>query len=339
MANKLIQSIVPVLTGGSTAVNVEGNCDTVHIKPASGITLTSALNITVTGTPIKNTEITFIYGGNITTDTATGKSVNIFGTELTDAQALYEGEIKAYYNGSAWEVKIFPDAESGLSNLDGSGLVAGSIATAAIADDAVTNDKLNSMTRGTVKVGGTSNVPTDLDGKTSGQILIGDGTDINSVAVTGDITIDSAGVTTIGAGKVTTEMLANTPTEYYVATVTLTSAEVLDLYNTPIEVIAAPGTGKSIIVISALVSMPYNSATYAAGGDLGLVYSSAPTVPIATAPSGVVTASVTSNVEFANTTTVLTTRASNSLSIMNSTAVFTTGDSPLILRIIYAILD
>ena len=197
MASKLIQKIVPVLTGGSVAVSVEDSCDTVHIKPATAITLSSALNITVDGTPISNTEITFIYGGNITTDTATGKSVNIFGTELTNAQAAYEGEIKAYYNGSAWEIKIFPDGESGLSNLDGSGLVAGSIATAAIADDAVTNDKLNSMTRGTVKIGGTSNAPTDLDAKTSGNILIGNGTDVASVAVSGDVTISSTGVTTM----------------------------------------------------------------------------------------------------------------------------------------------
>ena len=60
------------------------------------------------------------------------------------------------------------------------------------------------MTRGTVKGGGASNAPTDLDAKTSGQILIGDGTDINSVAVTGDVTITGDGATSIGNNKVTT---------------------------------------------------------------------------------------------------------------------------------------
>lgn len=43
--------------------------------------------------------------------------------------------------------------------------------------------------------------------KTSGQLLIGDGTDIKSVAVTGDISITAAGLTAIGAGKVTNAML------------------------------------------------------------------------------------------------------------------------------------
>ena len=38
--------------------------------------------------------------------------------------------------------------------------------------------------------------------KTSGQILVGDGTDIVSVAVSGDVTLSSAGVTAIGTAKV-----------------------------------------------------------------------------------------------------------------------------------------
>ena len=72
-----------------------------------------------------------------------------------------------------------------------------------IGNDKVDNDKLANMTRGTVKVGGASDAPTDLDAKTDGYILIGDGTDVASVAVSGDITITNAGVTTIGSEKVT----------------------------------------------------------------------------------------------------------------------------------------
>jgi len=76
-----------------------------------------------------------------------------------------------------------------------------------VKDDGITNDKLANMTQGTVKVGGGSNAPTDLDAKTDGYILIGDGTDVNSVAVSGDITITNAGVTAIGNTKVTDAML------------------------------------------------------------------------------------------------------------------------------------
>jgi len=336
MANKLIQSIIPVLTGGSTAVNVESNCDTVHIKPAAGITLSSALNITVSGTPIKNTEITFIYGGLITTDTATGKSVNIFGTELTNAQALYEGEIKAYYNGSAWEIKVFPDSESGLSNLDGSGIVTGSIATAALADDAVTNDKLNSMTRGTVKVGGTSNTPTDLDAKTSGNVLVGDGTDVNSVAISGDITLSSAGVTAIGAGKVTNAMLATPPQTYYQLKRTITSAEVLSMNSTPINIISAPGSGKVIKILTGFVWVDYNTATYASGGQLELRFGSD---IMGTAAVGSITTATDLLSNLYPIAAATTSSLNQALLLSNVTADFTTGDSEVKIILYYTIDD
>lgn len=88
----------------------------------------------------------------------------------------------------------------------------GSIDTAHIANDQVTNDKLANMTRGTIKVGGASDAPTDLNAKTNGYILVGDGEDVKSVAVSGDITLTNAGVTAVGAKKVTTAMLADVAT-------------------------------------------------------------------------------------------------------------------------------
>ena len=66
-----------------------------------------------------------------------------------------------------------------------------------IAADAVSNSQLANIAQGSVKVGGGSNAPTDLDAKTSGQILVGDGTDVASVAVSGDAAITSAGVVTV----------------------------------------------------------------------------------------------------------------------------------------------
>ena len=72
-----------------------------------------------------------------------------------------------------------------------------------IGADKVTNTKLANITRGSVKVGGASDAPTDLTAKTDAQMLIGDGTDITSVALTGDVTIINTGETSIGADKVT----------------------------------------------------------------------------------------------------------------------------------------
>tara|TARA_R110000782_G_scaffold92008_1_gene175323 strand:- start:261 stop:1379 length:1119 start_codon:yes stop_codon:yes gene_type:complete len=69
--------------------------------------------------------------------------------------------------------------------------------TISIKADGITNTMLANMTRGTIKVGGTSNAPTDLDAKTSGQILIGDGTDIASVAISGDVTLAANGAVAV----------------------------------------------------------------------------------------------------------------------------------------------
>ena len=48
-----------------------------------------------------------------------------------------------------------------------------------------------------------------LNAKTSGQILVGDGTDLASVAVSGDITLAANGTTTIGSGTVHHAMLSD----------------------------------------------------------------------------------------------------------------------------------
>lgn len=59
---------------------------------------------------------------------------------------------------------------------------------------------------GQVPVVSAAGVYTMLQAKTNAQILIGNGTTLVSVAVSGDITIDNAGVVTIGAGKLTAAM-------------------------------------------------------------------------------------------------------------------------------------
>lgn len=81
--------------------------------------------------------------------------------------------------------------------------------TEQIVDDAIDNAKLANITRGSIKVGGAADAPTDLDAKSDANILIGDGTDLASVAVSGDVTIDNAGAVSIGADKVTKLMIAS----------------------------------------------------------------------------------------------------------------------------------
>lgn len=103
------------------------------------------------------------------------------------------------------------------------------VETAKIKNKAVTLAKMDDIAQGSIIVGGALNAPTALNAKTSAQILIGDGTDLKSVAVTGDVTVTNAGVTAIGAKKVTSAMLADTA-------------------SANAKAIADPGTGEAIPV-------------------------------------------------------------------------------------------
>ena len=122
--------------------------------------------------------------------------------------ALHQTQDHLLYSDNGTEKKItFSDVEDAIfGNVSSDATIAAGGALT-IANDAVNNNKLANIAQGSIKVGGGSNAPTDLDAKTDGQILIGDGTDINSVAVSGDITIGNDGATTIGADKVHGTML------------------------------------------------------------------------------------------------------------------------------------
>ena len=90
----------PVAGGGSETVDIDTGVEIIYLNPASGITLSAPYSLSATGTPRLHQEIRVIYGGQITTSGA--NVVNVFGTALTDNQALYEGVITLFYNGSSW---------------------------------------------------------------------------------------------------------------------------------------------------------------------------------------------------------------------------------------------
>jgi len=167
---------------------------------AGTVTLSGSFNVSPSGTPIKNTSVKILWEASVT---LSGNTITIFGETVPDELAATNFVAECVYDGAAWVVNILPD-------FAGTGIIAGkllgtdSISTTKIIDDAVTNAKLANITRGSVKVGGASDAPTDLDAKTSGNILVGDGTDIASVAVSGDATLSSAGALTIANSAVTT---------------------------------------------------------------------------------------------------------------------------------------
>lgn len=106
----------------------------------------------------------------------------------------------------------------------------------------------------------------------------------------------------------------------YQKKITLTSAEILDLYTTPKTLVAAPGAGKFIRPISIFYKLTYNSAAYTTNTQLvvkngTLSFLTNTTVLIATSDySGVYMASsaqLGGTADFIDTPLILTTNAGN----------------------------
>ena len=147
------------------------------------------------------------------TDTfSTGDTLTFQGSTGITTTISNDNVAIAITDGGVDNTQLAADAVDGAKiaddAIDSEHIVDGAIDTAHIGDDQVTNAKLANITRGSIKVGGTSDAPTDLDAKTSGYILVGDGTDVNSVAVSGDVTLSSGGAVTIASGAVENGMIA-----------------------------------------------------------------------------------------------------------------------------------
>ncbi len=190
---------VPIVDGVNHVITAIDN--TLFYKLYGTAVLTSNWSVTVGAGAIDGMRCHFTCLPNVTLG---GNHMYICGAQVPDNLATKNFEALAcYYTSGGWSVRFAPDFEE-----------TGIIVTDDIADNAVTNDKLNDMTRGTVKIGGVANAPTDLNGKTSGQILMGDGTDVVSLAITGDIGITGAGVVTIANDAVNNNKLDNIPRGY-----------------------------------------------------------------------------------------------------------------------------
>lgn len=165
-------------------------------------TAADSLTIRINGTPVHgmvleiefDCDITLANSANAKIQTSGAFSFSIKGDDSGTLPALYANKkftLYAKYTGSSWSYQCFP-------SVDETGIITGAM----IASDAdLTPGKL-ALAEGSIIVGNSSTVGAALDAKTSGQILVGNGTTVTSVAVSGDITITSAGVVAIAAGAI-----------------------------------------------------------------------------------------------------------------------------------------
>jgi len=123
------------------------------------------------------------------------------------------------------------------------------------------------------------------------------------------------------------------------AKLTIASADVLHLNTTPIEIVAAPGAGYAIEVISASMKMVYNSATYATNTSLELITAGATNSQAST----VIKNSASTIRRFADATTLASATATQlvdnaALNVTVASGDPTAGDSDITVYVTYRII-
>lgn len=326
--------------GATKSFDLDNTTSNTYELTADGgtIVLLADMIFNTSGTPRKGMTFIFNYGGGVT---ATAPIVvSIFGATLTASQALYEAVITCYYTGSAWRVHICTDEQTGNKNIDGARLIDASVTSTALAGSIAITKMAVLTSRGCIPYGTVNGVWSSLDAKTAGYLLIGDGTDLKSVASSGDVTVSSAGVFSIGAGKVTAAMLAYAPQEYFEASLTIVSASVLTLNATPITIVAAPGVGKYIEVVSATSAMTFVSAAYATNTTVQLISAGADVAQLQ--DTAILLSTVTKNTKFKDVTSATAGQTqiidNAALQVKVATGNPITGDSILEVKIIYRIV-
>ena len=255
-----------VAGGGTTTLPSAAPYTAIRLYTSGAVVLAANFTANTSGTYRQGDEIK-IYCDLDGVD-LNGNTVTILGESISQAVLTNSNFIvQAFYDGSKLITNVIPSA-SDAGYIVTANLADDAVTTAKIADDAVTNTLLANITRGSIKTGGAADAPTDMVALTSGNLVMGNGTDVVSQAMSGHATINGTGQVTIAAGVVTQAMLAFTLTSYTEATVVLSSAQILTLFTVPVTILSAPGSGKYYEIISASAYNNFNTAAFANGADL-----------------------------------------------------------------------
>lgn len=270
---KQFDSYTMLAAGATKTFDVAEKYELYQLIPDGGaITLLANLTINPTGTPKEGMKYTFEYGGSVT---VAGFAVTIFSKVLTDKEALAEYTITCTYMSGSWEVKMLLSSNNGANPaVDGATLQSGTVPSTAIDSTGLgLSDLVVATAQGYMIRAGVGGVWEEVLANATAQIMVGDGTDLVSVLMSGDVNMSATGAMTIQPGVVSTSMLAfDISNNLLTEEVTILTADVLTLNGTPIEVVAAPGSGFAIEVISASVGYStYGGAAYAANTTLTLI--------------------------------------------------------------------
>lgn len=165
-------------------------------------------------------------------------------------------------------------------------------------------------------------------------------TEFDGSTFTGDVIGSTTGAMTIQPAAISNSKLDPMLQQY--ATVSLTSANILAMFTTPVSILAAPGAGKALIVDAILFEMTTTSTQYTSGGVVSIVYHGGSVATHSgTIPATVVTTTAgTTNTMLGSPTAAngTTVPANTGIDITNATGVFATGTGTAKVQIWYSVV-
>lgn len=219
-------------------------------------------------------------------------------------------------NGSGASVAVTPTGDVTFNNAGVFNLTAGAILNADVnAAAAIDFSKLATLTSGNILVGSAGNVAT-------------------SVTPSGDVTISNTGVTALGSNKVLNANIDPTVVKWQ--DTTITTGQMLALFDTPITLVAAPASGLVNIVRAVYSTMTYNSVAYVCNAA-GLIvkYTNGSGATAATLSQTYCQSAASAIAYVADSSTMMTPVAAAALVLHAGTANPTTGNSGLKVRVYY----
>jgi len=168
---------------------------------------------------------------------------------------------------------------------------------------------------------------TELEGLVTGSVLTAD--------------LDDLAVTTpkVGPAAITSPKLDESAVQY--AEVEISAAEILDLFATPKELVAAPGAGKLLEFISLLLAYDWGTVAYTIGtaGDLQVKYTDGSGVAVSTtrAATGFLDAVADTLSSLDKLEATVEPEVNAPLVLTIATASPTAGDSPIHARVAYRV--
>lgn len=152
---------------------------------------------------------------------------------------------------------------------------------------------------------------------------------------------------TLGNGLQFTGAVLNVPANFLnYAEVNMTAAQWNGMYATPVQMIAAPGANKMVLIDVFAINLLFGTTQFASGGAVGLQYGN--TAHLAGAPASATEAAADFNAAAASTMfriggglstgAALSAAANAAVYISNATGAFTTGDSTFKVQLWYKII-